>query len=107
MKKLILFLFLYSMYSHSYAVDTVATVKNVGSYGNGRIMVWVDTTIAEPGCSKTRFDIEASNVNRKEWLSLLLTAATTGKKVSFRTIGCYGGFPTIDNSENTYLYVTF
>lgn len=85
--------------------QTVAKVTYVGTYGNGRLFVGLDTSINEPGCPNPRFDVFPANPQIKNWLKIALEAVATGKYVVVQTNGCYGPFPTMTADGGTYFYL--
>lgn len=105
----IAFASIFSALSYANTVFT-ATVTGVGTYGNGAIFIFLNTAINEPGCNvnSTRIDVPASNPNIKEILAVAMTAFASGKEISGAVNGCdpdYGA-PTLDQSYNSYIYMT-
>lgn len=88
-----------------WASDTIVTkVANVGTYGDGRVFVWLATTVNEPGCPMARFDVEPTTPGVKNVLAVALMAMTTDKPVAIRTSGCIGPVPKMDGSTSSYFY---
>ena len=105
-KKLIIGLVLTTWLNVSWAGDAVtAKVLSVGTYGDGRFFVTLDTVIPEPSCETNKFDVEGSHNLINSWQSIAMAAAVSGKKVRVKTKGCYGGNPTMDKTNQTYFYL--
>ncbi len=85
--------------------NTTAKVTYAGTYGDGRLFVALDGSINEPGCVNVRFDVPAGHPQIRNWLAIALTAAATGKSVVVRTSGCFGPFPTMTQSSETWFYI--
>ena len=98
-----IFMLLFS--SFSYGVTTRGKVNYVGSYGNGDVFVDINTSILERGCNSTRFDIPKTRANINYIISTANLAIQQNKNVEVTTQGCYAGFPTLDNSRNSWFYI--
>lgn len=109
MKLLKLFMFLSLLLSNeAYSLDAPvrgAKVTYAGTYGNGDVYVAIDRTINEPGCAQPRFDVPSQLPNSKQILATAYMAMATGKTIGVFTKGCYGGYPTLDNSRGTWFLV--
>lgn len=102
----IIFVLIFQGFSvDAYSTDSViAKVQRAGMYGSGRVMVKLDTTINEPGCEATRFDIEADHPQIQSFLSIALAAAASKSDVKVLTNGCLGSYPKLDQSNNSLFY---
>lgn len=88
-----------------------ATVQSAGLYGNGALFITFNgPAINEPGCQQgmSRIDVPASNPNVKQLLALALTAQVSGRRLYVNVNGCdpYTGRPTLDNSYDSFIYLT-
>lgn len=95
----------------SYANTTfAAAVTGVGTYGNGSIFIFLNSPINEPGCNpnSARIDVQASNPNLKQILAVAMTAFLSGKEITGAVNGCDSddGAPTLDQSYDSYIYMT-
>ncbi|EGQ9731000.1 hypothetical protein [Vibrio cholerae] len=108
MKSIIKSIFLIGMYLNPLAViasdNMVAKVTYTGLYGNGRLFIAVDKQINEPGCQNYRIDVAPNHPQIDRWLSIALAAYTTGGEIQFKTNGCYGIYPTLDLTDQTWLH---
>jgi hypothetical protein len=89
---------------HSADVIT-AKVTFTGTYGNGNLYVGLDTTISEPGCAQPRFDVSSTHPNFKQIFATAIAAAATGRAITIRAVGCFNGYPTLDQTNGSYFYV--
>ncbi|WP_325892219.1 hypothetical protein [Grimontia sp. NTOU-MAR1] len=105
MKKVLLpvLVFLSSFYAHA-SDNLTGKVIFTGLYGDGRFFVQTDRLINEPGCEGTRIDVAPHHPQIDRWLSITLSAYTTGGEIQFRTNGCFAGYPTLDNTTQTWLH---
>lgn len=92
--------------SAAFAGATVsgALVVYSGTYGNGDVFVGLNQTITESGCPAARVDVPRDSPAAQK---LLETARLARDKALFVTVavnGCYGGFPTLDNTRGTYFH---
>lgn len=88
------------------APPVTAKVTYVGTYGDGRTFVGIDTTINEPGCALARFDFPSSHPLAKTWLAIAMAASASGKNVVVQTSGCFGGsLPTMTQGTDSYFYL--
>lgn len=93
-------------WNSAFSADAItANVTFAGIYGDGEVFVNLDQTIPEPGCTINRFDIKPDHPNAKIFLSIAMTALSSGKAVVVRTSGCYRMFPTLDTSTDTFFYL--
>ncbi len=76
-----------------------------GTYGDGRLYMGLDTTINEPRCSLPRFDVPATHPDIKNLMATGLAPAVTGRTVSIKAIGCFAGYPTLDETSGSYFYI--
>jgi hypothetical protein len=92
--------------SVAFADTTVgsALVTYSGTYGNGDVFVGINTTLAEPGCATNRVDVPRDSPAAAKLLETARLAKDKGLVVTVRVNGCYGGFPTLDNTRNTYFH---
>ncbi|WP_155400613.1 hypothetical protein [Vibrio nigripulchritudo] len=74
-------------------------IKQIGCHLNdGTCYATLDTTVGPAQCrsSSIRWNKDTA-ASGKETLSLLMTASTAGKKVSFNVVDtCYGNYPTFN-----------
>ncbi|ASA57755.1 hypothetical protein [Vibrio gazogenes] len=107
--KYIYFLILFTVFSgQSLASDNlVGHVVYTGLYGNGRLFIATDTQINEPGCPSDRIDVAPNHPQIDRWLSIALAANTTGKRVQFKTNGCYKNHPTLDKTDKSWFHTKF
>lgn len=82
-----------------------AKVVYVGTYGDGRFFVALDTQINEPGCPQVRFDIPTSHPQLKNWLAVALTASISGKSIGVQTSGCWNSLPTMTQNADSFFYL--
>jgi len=82
-----------------------AKVTKVGTYGDGRLFVAVDTQILEPGCPNARFDVAQGHPQLTNWTAVALSAIASGKSVSIQTNGCMGAFPTTSQTTDSFFYL--
>lgn len=95
--------------AHTAHASTIfaGSVSKVGIYGDGSFFfILSGAAINEPGCTtgQARVDIDATHSQRKEILSMVLTAKAMGKALQGSVDGCSNGFPTIGNSKSSYIY---
>ena len=89
-----------------HAAEAIAAkVTYTGTYGDGRLYVGLDTVINEPGCSLPRFDVPPTHPNIKSLMATALAAAVTGQTIVIRAIGCFSGYPTVDETNGSYFYI--
>ncbi|MEZ8079967.1 hypothetical protein [Enterovibrio norvegicus] len=101
----ILFLSLMSLTLPSLASDNLTgKVIFTGLYGDGRFFIQTDRDINELGCERSRIDVAPNHPQISHWLSISLAAYTTGGEIQFKTRGCYGGYPTLDTTDRTWLH---
>ena len=91
--------------SNVFAAGVITNVNNVGTYGSGRVFVELNASIPEPACQTARFDLDPNHSNLTKILSIVLSAQATGKQVHVKTNGCYAGYPTMDESTASYIYI--
>ncbi|ENM5853353.1 hypothetical protein NTE09_001333 [Vibrio mimicus] len=84
--------------------NMIAKVTYTGLYGNGRLFIAVDKQINEPGCQNYRIDVAPNHPQIDRWLSIALAAYTAGGEIQFKTNGCYGIYPTLDLTDQTWLH---
>lgn len=90
---------------HSFGSESItAKVIRAGKYGSGKLLVILDTEIPESGCTAPRFDVPGNHPEVDSFLSIALAAAASGADVKVRTSGCLGGYPTLDETENSIFY---
>jgi hypothetical protein len=88
------------------APPVTAKVTYVGTYGDGRTYVGLDTPILEPGCNLPRFDIPSNHPQTKSWMAVALASAASGKSVTVATNGCFAGsIPTMTQGVDTYFHL--
>ncbi len=85
--------------------NMVVKVKYVGMYGDGELFIETDSTIDESSCADNRLVVEPNHPNKKEWMSIALTAFASGKSLRIKTNYCYSGKPALDQSKGTWLYI--
>jgi hypothetical protein len=98
----------------AHAAYATGHVLYVGNYGNGNLFISLDVTINEPGCPASRIDIPASHPNIKSFLATALTAKASGQTVTVLTKGCFSfsavgnnySFPTVDQSNDSYILLS-
>jgi hypothetical protein len=83
-----------------------ATVIYAGTYGNGDVFVELSASINEAGCVQSRFDVPASSPVAQHVLATAYSALVAGKTIKVVTNGCYNICPTLDNSRNSYFFMT-
>lgn len=83
------------------SADEDSGPRGILGYGchkaDGTCYVYLDgaQVTGNPGCSANVLRWSSGDVNGKNWLAMIMTAAATGKKVSFFVTGCVDpGFPT-------------
>lgn len=81
------------------APQIVAKVTYIGTYGNGRLFVGLDTQIQEAGCPNARFDVAADHPQIKNWTAVAIAAIASGKTVGVQTSGCMGVLPTMSQQS--------
>ena len=84
--------------------NLTAHVLYAGVYGDGRFFVGLDVTIDEPNCAQSRIDVAPGHPQIDRWLSVALAAHLSGKPIRIKTNGCYGGYPTLDQTQNSWLH---
>jgi hypothetical protein len=90
----------------AWSADAVsANVNQVGTYGSGRSFIDISANINEAGCANDRFDLDPAHPQAKNVLAIALVALATGRKIKVKTNGCYGTYPTLDNSTESYVLV--
>lgn len=105
MKRNILFIILAISPLFSWATDAIdAKVTRAGVYGNGKLFVVLDTNIPQTECVSKRFDVSPDHPQIERWLSIALAAAASESLIRVRTNGCLGGYPTMDNTTNSFFY---
>ena len=85
--------------------QTKARVLYAGTYGNGDVFIGLSAQLSEPGCPQDRIDIPQSHPRARDILATAYAAMASGKFVNVYTQGCYGNFPTIDQSRNSYFFI--
>jgi hypothetical protein len=100
-----LIILLSSTIANSASSNLFARVLYVGTYGDGTFFVGLDTTIDEPGCPQPRIQIPPNHPELKNWLAIATTAYAADLSVQFRTTGCYGAYPTIDQSSAGWFHL--
>ncbi|TQV65694.1 hypothetical protein FKG94_28250 [Exilibacterium tricleocarpae] len=103
--KIILVFFVATSSLSTFAVQLEAKVLRTGIYGDGRLFVVLDTAIPEPGCEHPRFDVPGNHPQIDRWLSIALAAEASQTTVKLSTKGCFGGYATMDESTDSYLYI--
>lgn len=85
--------------------NTRAKVVYVGTWGHGSIFIRLNTILNEPACSKNEIWIAGDNPAIKHLLSLAMTAYTADQYVHVKTNGCINGYPTIDNTNESFFHI--
>ena len=91
--------------SNVFAAGVITSVKNVGTYGSGRLFVELNASIPEANCPVARFDLDPTHSKINQIISIVLSAQATGKSVHVKTNGCYAGYPTMDETTASYIYI--
>lgn len=85
------------------------TVSTVGTYGDGSFFFTLSgAAINEPGCTtgQARIDIDVNHAQRKEILSIVLSAKAMEKTLTGVVSGCSNGFPTFSTiGKSSYIYI--
>lgn len=81
-----------------------ANSVDAGTYGNGDVFVGINQTISEPGCVSARVDVPRDSPAAEKLLETARLARDKGLAITVSANGCYGGFPTLDNTRTTYFH---
>lgn len=89
-----------------FAASQTAHVTDVGTFGDGGLWIFLDTTVSVPNCAKPRLDIAPNHPELDTWQRIAQEALVTGKPVTFQATGCRtfinngatDSYPTLDDS---------
>lgn len=100
-------LLLLSLFFSPMAFGAVVTSKvtYTGTYGDGRFFVGFEDTLEEAGCPSNRIHVDPENPQIARWLSVALTAYASKSSVTVKSKGCYEGFPTLDQTSDTFFHI--
>ena len=105
MKKSVLAIIGIFLSSQLYASASLeAKVIRVGKYGDGKLMIVLDTEISELNCASPRIDVPNTHPNIDYFLSIALAAAASDTTVKVVTNGCLGSYPTLDQTDSSLFY---
>lgn len=90
---------------HGHAASVTANIVNAGAYSDGRVFVTLSAPLADPVCPQSRFDVAPTNPAGKTALATAYAAIAAGKSIVVTTVGCYGGFPTLDTTAGSVFYI--
>lgn len=74
-------------------------VVSAGTSGNGDVYVTFADSIPQSGCAASRIDIPANDPDAKSVLATAFAAIAAGLSVKVSTETCYGGYPSLINSD--------
>jgi len=94
----------------AHVANQTASVTRVGTFGDGSLWIFLDTTVNIPGCAKARLDIAPNHPEIDAWHRIAQEALVTGMRVTFQARGCRtfinngvtGSYPTLDNTTYSW-----
>ncbi len=106
--KILVIALLVSFSSIISASDNIrAKVIYAGVTGAGTVFVHVTNSINEPNCTSNSLWIDPSTSDsiKNQILSTALAAFAAQKDVYIKASGCYDNFPTLDNTNNSWIHI--